>query len=61
MDRAADVRVAVLMGTGGAFCAGLDVKAGSTLQSLGLEECPARALPAIQRHLAHLQECFSRL
>ena len=61
VDRAADVRVAILAGAGGAFCAGLDVKAGSTLGSLGLDEAPARALPLVRRHLAHLQECFSRL
>ncbi len=61
VDRAADVRVAILAGAGGAFCAGLDVKAGSTLGSLGLDEAPARALPLVRRHLAQLQECFSRL
>lgn len=61
VDRAAEVRVAVLTGAGDAFCAGLDVKAGSTLQSLGVDDSPARALPLIRRHLAHLQECFSRL
>ena len=61
VDRAADVRVAVLTGAGGAFCAGLDVKAGSTLGSLGVDEAPARALPLVRRHLAHLQACFSRL
>ena len=61
VDGSSGVRVAVLTGAGGAFCAGLDVKAGSTLQSLGLDESPARALPAIQRHIGHLQQCFSRL
>lgn len=61
VDGAADVRVAVLTGAGGAFCAGLDVKAGSTLGNLGAGEAPARALPLVRRHLAHLQACFSRL
>ena len=61
VDHAADVRVAVLTGAGGAFCAGLDVKAGSTLGALGVEEAPARALPLVRRHLGHLQACFSRL
>jgi enoyl-CoA hydratase/carnithine racemase len=60
VDGARDVRVAILQGAGGAFCAGLDVKAGSTLS--GLEgDSPASALPAIRRHLGHLQACFSRL
>src|SRR4029450_4969505 len=31
VNAAPDVRVAMLMGAGGCFCAGLDVKAGSTL------------------------------
>jgi enoyl-CoA hydratase/carnithine racemase len=61
VDRAAEVRVAVLAGAGGAFCAGLDVKAGSTLGSHGMDDAPARVLPVVRRHLAHLQECFSRL
>src|SRR5262249_62386262 len=61
IDRSPEVRVAVLTGAGGAFCAGLDVKAGSTLSELGVDGSPALALPAIRRHLAHLQECFTRL
>jgi enoyl-CoA hydratase/carnithine racemase len=61
IDAAADVRVAVLKGAGGAFCAGLDVKAGSTLSALEAEGDPARALPLIRRHLGHLQSCFARL
>jgi enoyl-CoA hydratase/carnithine racemase len=61
VDEAADVRVAVLAGAGNAFCAGLDVKAGSTLSGLGVDDTPARALPLVRRHLAHLQACFSRL
>lgn len=58
IEAAPDVRVAVLTGAGGAFCAGLDVKAGSTLR-LGGGESPAQALPAIQEHLRHLQASFS--
>jgi 2,4-dienoyl-CoA reductase (NADPH2) len=61
VDAARDVRVAILRGAGGAFCAGLDVKAGSTLSGLGVDDTAALALPAIRRHLAHLQSCFSRL
>jgi enoyl-CoA hydratase/carnithine racemase len=61
IDAAAEVRAAILTGAGGAFCAGLDVKAGSTLSGLGLEDAPARALPAVRRHLERLQACFSRL
>jgi enoyl-CoA hydratase/carnithine racemase len=61
IDANPEVRVAVLMGAGGVFCAGLDVKAGSTLSELGPEGSPASALTAIRRHLAHLQACFSRL
>src|SRR6266581_795872 len=63
IDAASDVRVAVLTGAGGAFCAGLDVKAGSTMSGSGLagEDSPAKALPAIRSHLGHLQACFSRL
>jgi enoyl-CoA hydratase/carnithine racemase len=61
IDAAPDVRVAILAGAGGAFCAGLDVKAGSTLSSLGAADSPAAALPAIRLHLGHLQACFSRL
>jgi enoyl-CoA hydratase/carnithine racemase len=61
IDANPEVRVAVLTGAGGAFCAGLDVKAGSTLSQLGIDGSPAPALLAIRRHLAHLQACFSRL
>ena len=34
VDVAPGVRVAILQGAGGAFCAGLDVKAGPTLGSV---------------------------
>jgi enoyl-CoA hydratase/carnithine racemase len=61
VDAAREVRVAVLQGAGGAFCAGLDVKAGSTLTALEDEESPAGLLPRVRGHLAHLQACFSRL
>ena len=60
IDGAPDVRVAVLKGAGGAFCAGLDVKAGSTLGELNAGS-PASAMVRIHEHLAHLQECFTRL
>jgi enoyl-CoA hydratase/carnithine racemase len=60
VDQAADVRVAILRGAGGAFCAGLDVKAGSTL-TLGEGASTAQALAGTRAHLGHLQACFSRL
>jgi enoyl-CoA hydratase/carnithine racemase len=59
VDVAPDVRAVILMGAGGCFCAGLDVKAGSTLARLGAEDSPAAALAAIQAHLGHLQACFT--
>jgi enoyl-CoA hydratase/carnithine racemase len=59
VDAARDIRVAVLMGAGGCFCAGLDVKAGSTLGKAGLESLPAGALATIREHIGHLQECFT--
>jgi enoyl-CoA hydratase/carnithine racemase len=59
VDTAPDVRAVVLMGAGGCFCAGLDVKAGSTLSGLRADASPAEALPAIAAHLAHLQSCFT--
>ena len=60
VDDAPGVRVAILQGAGGAFCAGLDVKAGSTLGDLDAGS-PASAMVRIREHLAHLQECFTRL
>jgi enoyl-CoA hydratase/carnithine racemase len=60
VDEAPGVRVAILQGAGGAFCAGLDVKAGSTLSELNAGS-PAAAMVRIREHLAHLQECFTRL
>jgi len=60
VDEAPGVRVAILQGAGGAFCAGLDVKAGSTLGDLNAGS-PASAMLRIREHLAHLQECFTRL
>src|SRR5215510_6618757 len=60
VDAAPGVRAVVLEGAGGAFCAGLDVKAGSTLDRLD-ESPPAAAMLRIRHHLAHLQECFTRL
>jgi enoyl-CoA hydratase/carnithine racemase len=61
IDAAPGVRVALLAGSGGAFCAGLDVKAGSTLTGIGADISPAAALAAIRKHLGHLQACFTRL
>jgi len=60
VDETPGVRVAILQGAGGAFCAGLDVKAGSTLGDLDAGS-PASAMVRIREHLAHLQECFTRL
>jgi enoyl-CoA hydratase/carnithine racemase len=60
VDEAPGVRAVILEGAGGAFCAGLDVKAGSALGSLR-ETSPAAAIPRIREHLAHLQDCFTRL
>ena len=62
MDAAPDVRVAVLMGAGGCFCAGLDVKAGSTLgRARRTMSPPARRWPASASTSEQLQECFTRL
>jgi enoyl-CoA hydratase/carnithine racemase len=58
VSAAPDVRVAVLMGAGGCFCAGLDVKAGSTLGSMD-DLTPAQALARIREHLAGHQASFS--
>src|ERR1700675_2700397 len=60
VDAAPGVRAVVLQGAGGAFCAGLDVRAGPTLGSVD-EAQPAVAMPQIRAHLGHLQECFTRL
>jgi len=60
VDAAPGVRAAILQGAGGAFCAGLDVKAGSTLGDLAAGS-PASAMVRIREHLAHLQACFTRL
>lgn len=59
VDAAPDVRVAILKGAGGCFCAGLDVKAGSTMSKLGVDDSPGRAIPSIVAHLGHLQSCFT--
>ena len=60
VDGAAGVRAVILQGAGGAFCAGLDVKAGSTLGAV-YEAPPAVAMQQIRAHIEHLQECFTRL
>ncbi|HEX7785369.1 MAG TPA: enoyl-CoA hydratase-related protein, partial [Methylomirabilota bacterium] len=59
VDAAPDVRVAVLMGAGGCFCAGLDVKAGSTLSHALDGMSPGQALAHIRRHLEGHQASFS--
>jgi enoyl-CoA hydratase/carnithine racemase len=59
VDRAPGVRAVILQGAGGAFCAGLDVKAGPTLGAV--DEATAVAMPQIRAHLGHLQDCFTRL
>jgi enoyl-CoA hydratase/carnithine racemase len=59
VDEAPDVRVAVLMGAGGCFCAGLDVKAGSTLSAALENMSPGQALDRIRQHLAGHQASFS--
>jgi enoyl-CoA hydratase len=59
VDAAPDVRVAVLMGAGGCFCAGLDVKAGSTLTTALEDMSPGQALDRIRQHLAGHQASFS--
>jgi len=59
VDAAPDVRVAVLMGAGGCFCAGLDVKAGSKLSASLDDKSPAQALARIREHLAGHQASFS--
>jgi enoyl-CoA hydratase/carnithine racemase len=60
VDGAPGVRAVILQGAGGAFCAGLDVKAGSTLGA-AYEAPPAVAMSQIRAHLGHLQQCFTRL
>jgi enoyl-CoA hydratase/carnithine racemase len=60
VDAAPGVRAVILQGAGGAFCAGLDVKAGPALGAV-YEQSPGAALPQIRAHLGHLQECFTRL
>jgi len=61
IDATRDARVCILKGTGGAFCAGLDVKAGSTLSALDVDGSPGTSLAAVRQHLGHLQSCFNRL
>src|SRR3990172_11558829 len=58
LDASADVRVAILTGAGGAFCAGLDLKAGSTL-SLPPDLSPPQAVAHIRQHPAHPPTSFS--
>src|SRR5258707_15529724 len=50
VDAAPDVRVAVLMGAGGCLCAGLDLKAGSTLSTTPETMAPRQATA---RHRPH--------
>jgi len=59
VDGAPGVRAVILQGAGGAFCAGLDVKVGSTLGAV--YEAPAAvAMQQIRAHLGHRQECCTR-
>src|SRR4029450_10359453 len=58
VNAAPAVRVAMLMGAGGCFCAGLDVKAGSTLATALDDLSPAQALARIREHLAGHQGAF---
>jgi enoyl-CoA hydratase/carnithine racemase len=60
IDAASDVRVAILCGAGGAFCAGLDVKAGSTLGDVDAGS-PALATSQVRAHIDRLQQCFTQL
>jgi enoyl-CoA hydratase/carnithine racemase len=59
VDAAPDVRVAILMGAGGCFCAGLDVKAGSTLSGALDGMSPGQAIAHIRRHLEGHQASFA--
>src|SRR5260370_11854339 len=59
VDAAPDVRVAVLMGAGGCFCAGLDVKAGSTLSTALDGMSPGQAMARIRQHLEGHQASLS--
>src|SRR5258707_13711371 len=61
VDAAPDVRVAVLMGAGGCFCAGLDVKAGSTLSTTLETMSPDQAIARLRQHLEGHQASFSAL
>jgi enoyl-CoA hydratase/carnithine racemase len=61
VDRAPAVRVAILTGAGGCFCAGLDVKAGSTLGAALDGMSPGQALAHLRTHLAGHQASFSAL
>jgi enoyl-CoA hydratase/carnithine racemase len=58
VDAAGDVRVAVLTGAGGCFCAGLDVKAGPVLRHDESGSAGHR-LPGLVAHVAELQACFT--
>src|SRR4030095_16283099 len=59
VNAAPDVRVAMLMGAGGCFCAGLDVKAGPALAPALDDLSRAQALARIREHLAGHQASFS--
>src|SRR5258705_7406358 len=61
VEAAPDVRGEVLMGAGGCFCAGLEVKAGSTLSTALEDMSPGQALDRIRQHLAGHQASFSAI
>src|SRR2546427_11513612 len=60
VDSAPSVRVVILQGAGGAFCSGLDVKAGSNLGA-ALEGSAGAALPRIWHHHVHIPDLFTAL